>query len=53
MLVQGIATPGKALVDEEAARRLDLVEKKIEAIDEAAKTRHQELVALLMDGNRK
>jgi hypothetical protein len=48
MLVQGITTPGKALVDEEAARRLDPVEKKIEAIDEAAKARHQELIALLM-----
>jgi len=53
MLVQDIATPGKALVDEEAARRLGLVEKKMEAIDEAAKARHQELVELLMGGNRK
>jgi hypothetical protein len=40
-LVQGFSVPTKTPLDEEATRRLNRVEQKVKAIDQAAKVRHE------------
>ena len=47
MLVQGLSGALQAPVDSQAAERLDRVERALQVVEEEARTRHSELMALL------